>query len=232
MIKRAVLASAFAVGVVATPAMANWTGVYIGVHTGGAFGDTEITNVSNGSVGEIDFTAGQTIEHEPDGILGGAQIGYNFQMTNWLFGIELTGAGLDYDEITLNPNAPDAELVTSEIEWLATAAARIGWTWQDCLFYLKGGYATGDVQISHVDPPGGDANAYSTEETHGGWLGGVGFEHQIGDRVSVGIEYNYIDLGEQDHTGVLTGGGTTVVNDVDAQLHTVTARLNWNLWAP
>jgi outer membrane immunogenic protein len=233
MIKRAVLASAFAVGVMAAPAAAqDWTGFYIGLHVGGAFGDTEWTNVTNGSVGEIDFAPGQSFDHEPDGVLGGAQIGYNFQMTNWLFGLEVTGAGLDYDETTLNPNAPDVEITTSEIEWLATAAARVGWTWQECLLYLKGGYATGNLQTTHVDPPGGDANAYATDETHHGWVGGAGFEHQIGERASVGIEYNYIDLGEQDHTGVLTGGGTTVVNDMDVQIHTVTARLNWALWAP
>lgn len=92
------------------------------------------------------------------------------------------------------------------------------------MLYLKGGYAGASVNADHVDP---SVTAYSTDETHSGWMAGLGLERQIGDNVSLGVEYNYIDLGNQDHTGVATGGGT-VVNDIDVQMHTVTARLNWH----
>lgn len=230
MTKHALLATVFAFGAIAAPASAgDWTGFYVGLHAGGAFGDTDWTNVSNttpGGVGtKIDFTPGQTISQSVDGVLGGGQLGYNFQMTNWLFGIELTGAGLDYDETTLNTNPGDTnEFVTSEINWLASAAARLGWTWNDSLVYLKGGYAVGDVDTSHVDP---GLKSYATSETQNGWLAGAGLEHEIGEHVSVGLEYNYVDLGNQDHSALVNGGGT-IVNDIDVQLHTVTARLNYH----
>lgn len=229
MTKHALLATVFAFGAIAAPASAgDWTGFYVGLHAGGAFGDTDWANVSNGSGGEIDFVAPQTISQSVDGVLGGAQLGYTFQMTNWLFGVEVTGAGLDYDETELNLNAPDTETVSSEIEWLVTAAARLGWAFGDSALYLKGGYAGANLNTSHVDLPGGDANAYTTDETHNGWMAGAGLEHEIGEHTSVALEYNYIDLGNQDHTGILTGGGTTVVNDMDVQMHTVTARLNYH----
>ncbi len=217
-------------------AAGDWSGVYIGGHVGGGFGDIDWTNVSDGSGAVMDLDPGETISQEPDGILGGGQIGYNFQMTNWLFGIELSGSALDFDDVTLNPNPGGTEeFVTSEVEWLATAAARLGWTWQDSLFYLKGGYAAGKVNTSHVDPSAAvdaSVDSYSTDETHSGWVAGAGLEHQIGDGVSVGLEYNYIDLCNQDHSGTTVGGAALMVNDIDVQLHTVTARLNWNLWTP
>lgn len=211
-----------------------WTGFYIGANVGAATGDVDWTNVSNATGGEIDFTPGQTIGQSPDGVLGGVQLGYNFQMTSWVFGLEATGFGLDFDETTANPNPGGAdEFVSSEMDWLATAAARVGFASMDSLFYLKGGYATANVTTEHVDPAGGPADAndpqlYSTDETHHGWMAGAGIEHQIGSNVSVGLEYNYIDLGETDHSGVTTGGTDLVVNNIDVQLHTVTARLNYH----
>ena len=230
MTKQALLASAIAVAALALPANAGtWNGFYIGLNAGGAFGDTDWTNVSNttpgGGAAPINFTVGQTIGQSPEGVLAGGQIGYNFQMSNWLFGVELTGATLDYDETTLNTNPGDTnEFVSSEINWLATAALRAGWTWNDSLLYLKGGYAMSKVNTDHIDPFN---TSYSTDEDHNGWLAGAGLEHQIGDNVSVGLDYTYIDLGNQDHSGAATGGGT-VVNDIDVTVQTVTARLSYH----
>lgn len=229
MTKQMLLASVFAVGALTLPASAgSWNGFYIGLNAGGAFGDTDWTNVSNGTGGAttIDFDPGETISQSVDGVVAGGQIGYNYQMSNWLFGIELTGETLDYDETTVNNNGDPTEFVSSEINWLATASLRAGWTWDDSVVYLKGGYAMSKVNTDHVDPPGG-ATRYSTDEDHGGWIAGAGVEHQIGDNVSLGLEYNYIDLGNQDHTGVATGTGT-VVNDIDVTLQTVTARLSYH----
>lgn len=233
MNKTALLASCALVSMFAAQSAlaAEWTGVYIGAHVGGAFGDTDYTNISDTS-GVMDLDPGETITLEPDGVLGGAQIGYNHQWTNFLFGIEVSGSGLDFDDTAPNPfPGGTEEFVTTEIEWLATATARLGWAWQDSLLYVKGGYATGNVNASHVDPSGAvDASidSYSTDETHGGWIAGAGIEHQIGERVSFGVEYNYIDLGEQDHTGVTVTSLDTAVNNIDVQLHTVTARLNYH----
>lgn len=220
---------------IAPASAANWNGFYIGLHAGGATGDVDWTNVTNSTGGntDIEFGPADTIGQSPDGVLGGAQLGFNYQFTNWLVGFEVAGSGLDFDETTANPNATEAEFVSSEIEWLATAAARLGFTSMDSLFYLKGGYATANIATEHTNPDGAGAdlaNSYSTDETHHGWVAGVGFEHMIGSNVSVGVEYNYVDLGNTDHTGVAIGGN--VVNDMDAQLHTVTARLNMNLYTP
>lgn len=223
---------------IAPASAANWNGFYIGLHAGGATGDVDWTNVTNNDANTaIDFDPTQTINQSPDGVLGGAQIGFNYQMTNWVFGLEAAGSGLDFDETTANTNDPlSDEFVSSEMDWLFTGAARVGFATMDSLIYLKGGYATANITTSHVDGSGGaevpDTNSYSTDETHSGWVAGLGLEHQIGSNVSVGIEYNYIDLGETDHSALTVNGADPVVNNIDVQLHAVTARLNWNLYMP
>ena len=82
MTKQVLLASVFAVGTLALPASAgDWNGFYIGLNAGGAFGDTDWTNVSNTTPGgaRINFVAPQTIAQSPNGVLAGGQIGYNYQ---------------------------------------------------------------------------------------------------------------------------------------------------------
>jgi outer membrane immunogenic protein len=207
---------------------AEWTGFYLGVHVGGASGDIDWTSVSE-ATGYIDLLPGDSLGVGPDGVLGGAQLGYNFALTNWVFGVEGTFSGLDFDETADNPFNVGDEFIQSDIEWLGTAAARLGFTTGDTLFYAKGGWAVAEVNTHHEDYAGGRQGFYSTAETHNGWVAGAGIEHAIAQDVSVALEYNYIDLGEQEHSGIATTGfGGLVVNDVEAQLHTGTVRLNWH----
>lgn len=226
MTKRVLLASVFALGAIVAPASAgSWTGVYIGGHVGGAWGDVDTTNITNGTL-YWPLNPGNSATLSPDGVLGGAQLGYNFEASGWLFGVELSASGMDLDETAFL--LPD-DNYTVETEWLAIAAARIGWIWnQTTVFYVKGGYAAADIQTSESDTVAPNVGTFTTDETHSGWTAGAGFEHMISPDVSVGVEYNYIDLGSEDHVAV----PPPVVNEVEAQLHAVTARLNWHFWSP
>ena len=218
MTKHALLASVFAL---AAPANADFGGLYLGAHAGGIWGDIETTTVTDTTA----WFEGDNADFAPSGVIAGGQLGYNFQFSNWVVGIELSGSTLDFEE-TL---AIGDDRYLAEVEWLGIAALRAGWLWsQRSLVYLKGGYATGSVQTRDIDtiaPTG----SFSTDETHGGWMAGAGFEHMLSSDVSAAVEYNYIDLGSQDHVGV---SGGTVRNDVDVQTHAVTVRLNWQFWSP
>jgi len=208
---------------------AEWTGFYIGANVGGTFGDVDLTGVSE-DTDYVNIDPGEVFSFSPDGVLGGAQLGYNFQMGDWLFGVEVEGHGMDFDEIGSDPASTD--ILTVESEWGATASARLGFVLSsNSLLYVKGGYATGNIKTSYLDTSGPTTQTglLETDETHHGFVVGAGFEHAIGEHTSFGVEYNYIDLGETDHSGTASGlGGGLVVYDVQAQLHTVTARLNYH----
>src|SRR5262249_49788539 len=56
----------------------NWTGFYCGGHVGGAWGDKDWVAVGVGPLGS----------HNVDGFIGGGQVGYNYQVGRWVFGVE------------------------------------------------------------------------------------------------------------------------------------------------
>jgi outer membrane immunogenic protein len=223
MNKQALFASVFALGVLAVPANADFGGLYIGGHAGGAWGDVDTTTVSDGTA-YWDPAPGGTTASEVDGVLGGAQIGYDFSFSGWLVGVELAGSFGEIDQTTL---LGTDDVYTVGANWLANASARLGWLWNGrTLFYAKGGYAVAEIETTALDTVGPNTGAFATSERHSGWLAGAGIEHMISNDVSFGIEYAYMDLGEQDHRPPL------IVNDVEVTLQTVTARLNWHFWTP
>jgi outer membrane immunogenic protein len=228
MTKRILLASAaFALAsTLSLPANAAgpWTGLYLGGHVGGTWGDVDVSN-TNSVPTFFDLNPGDTVTFSPNGVLGGAQIGYNYQMSNWVFGLEVEGSMMDFDETKI---LLFDDVGTLEAEWLATAAVRVGYALnQTSLVYVKGGYATGNLLFNDSDTVPAFTGAFSTDEMHSGWVAGAGFEHLMSDSVSVALEYDYVDLGEDTHSA-LTGG---VVNEIGAQTHTVSVRLNWH-WNP
>ena len=71
-------------------------------------------------------------------------------------------------------------------------------------------------------------DAFSDNETHQGWFIGGGLEYAATDNVIVGAEYNYIDLGgKKNHNGTTDIGIPYVNADVEAQIHTITARVSF-----
>jgi opacity protein-like surface antigen len=223
MHKQALLAAAFALGIVAAPASADFGGLYIGGHAGGGWGDIDTATQSNTSA-FWDLGAGGSLAGEVDGVLAGAQLGYDFRFANWLIGLEVGGSFGELDQTVLS--IVD-DVYTVEANWLANASLRAGWLWNArTLLYAKGGYAIGEIETSARDTVPAATGSFSTSERHNGWLAGAGIEHMISDDLSFGVEYNYMDLGEQDHRPPL------IVNNVDVQIQTVTARLNWHFWSP
>jgi outer membrane immunogenic protein len=232
MTKHTLLASVFVFGLVAAPAHAGWGGLYVGLHGGGAWGDTDVTTVSQvGQNGFWEVLNGASFNVERDGVIGGAQLGYDFAFSKWVVGFELAGSYGDVDQ-TLFITTDDQFTVSSR--WLASASLRAGFVLRPTsLLYVKGGFATGDVETREIDISGGPQGQFATEETHSGWLAGAGWEEAISSDLSFAVEYNYIDLGNQDHASVAFAPvGGTIVNDVDVQQHAVTARLNWHFWSP
>src|SRR5689334_25056294 len=63
----------------------NWTGFYVGINGGGGWGKSDWTNAA-GSTGSFDVSGG----------LVGGTIGYNWQASQWVFGLE---GDIDWSDI-------------------------------------------------------------------------------------------------------------------------------------
>jgi outer membrane immunogenic protein len=154
------------------PAYANWTGFYLGINGGYAWGDSEWS----GGVGNFKVS--------PNGWLLGGTAGYNYQTGAWVWGIEG-----DWDYVDLNGTAGVLCVGCSVKDtWLATFRGRLGYAgWNNWLPYITGGGAAGNLKVS--TPFGDNSN------TKWGWTAGAGIEWAFLANWSAKVEYLYVDLG-------------------------------------
>ena len=191
----------------ATAPAYHWSGAYAGANFGGAFSNEDVTT-------PIGISA-----TNPSGVLGGLQVGYNYQISPWLLGIE---AELDWTSAQgrtnfINPAA--ALSVTSDHNWYDTLDGRVGYVMGPLMLYAKGGAAwmNADYRLE-VNSGIGGANVMSATRT--GWNVGTGLEYMLGSRWSAKLEYDYLDFGS-DTLGFVTpfGNGVTfktAINEVKA----------------
>ncbi|HXX26325.1 MAG TPA: outer membrane protein [Pseudolabrys sp.] len=154
----------------------NWTGFYVGINGGGAFGHASVSN----AFGSQGFDA--------DGGLVGGTLGYNWQVGQWVLGIE---GDIDWADIRGSTSNGLCFGGTCSVknDWLATVRGRIGYAFDRFMPYITGGGAFGDVKTS-VPAFGGQTN------TQAGWTAGAGLEFAINGPWTAKVEYLYVDLGK------------------------------------
>ena len=183
-----------------------WQGLYAGLHGGYGWGETDSSCLSGlcGSLGSYDT----------DGVIAGAQIGYNWKLAGFLVGLEsdISFSAIEGDAFF------GAKSVSSELDWMATLRARAGALVTDhVLIYGTGGVAWGDWKDSF------QSNSFSDVET--GWTAGGGVETKVTEWVSLKAEYLYVDFGDETHA--FAAPSATV--KFDHQIHTVRVGLNVKL---
>src|SRR5450631_4015490 len=135
----------------------NWTGLYIGISGGGAFGHSDFgPPFSSGSFN----TSG--------GLVGGT-LGYNYQMGQVVLGLEGDGS---WSNIRGSGTCL-AGTITCGVRnnWLGTARARLGLAVDRFMPYVTGGAAFGDIKTS--------AAGFADSTTKTGWTAGCGIEAKI-----------------------------------------------------
>ena len=157
------------------PPAFSWTGVYIGLNTGYAFGQSNWTSPM-GSTGYFDV----------DGALAGVTLGGNYQIGQIVFGAE---GDIDWQNVrgalvggncTL-PGAVAASCASAS-NWVGTFRARLGFAMDRVLFYATGGGAVANIKASLNALPW----ASSTEL---GFSSGVGVEVAMTDNWTAKAEY-------------------------------------------
>ena len=164
----------------------NWSDIYVGVHGGYSWGD------SDAGYDDPDFAdAGGPLDMSPDGGFGGVQIGYNWQMpSNIVLGVE---AAVSYADIgdTIPDVLTPGESIDSDTDFVGTFRGRLGYAMDRFLPFVTGGLAVAQTEVSS------SAIGFSDEKTLTGWTVGAGVEVAIDDTWSVSAEYIYTDLGDE-----------------------------------
>ena len=171
-------------------------------------------------------------------LLGG-QLGYNYQTSLLLAGVEADIQGLFGGRASRSngiamplppPALPFSNLVTfnnlgSRLDWLATLRGRLGFVAApSLLLYGTGGLALGGATLTANTLVRRDNNfqtpgfaAVNVSGAHAGWTLGVGSEWKFVSNWSAKLEYLYYDLGRLSGTSALTSsliftGGLYTVN--------------------
>jgi outer membrane immunogenic protein len=213
---------------VVAPAPYNWTGFYAGLNIGGSWGNQDNSLVS--TAGVVAFTNSDHI----DGVIGGGQIGYNWQANQWVFGLEadFQGSGQKGDGSFFIPAVggflalviPSTSITYEDkLNWFGTVRGRIGYAFDRWLPYVTGGWAFGHGEINGTRTTGAVSTTFSGSEDYSGWTIGGGVEWAFANRWSAKVEYLYIDFGDGPTVPV-----TPVVNVVSGKMTDNIVRLGVN----
>jgi outer membrane immunogenic protein len=182
----------------------NWTGLYVGLNAGYSWGKQDNSLQTPGGA----IIGGNSNSDKINGFIGGGQIGYNWQINQWVLGLEgdFQGSGQKgngtFGIPGFDPCAPvavcpvPASVVgyTDKLDWFGTVRGRIGYAFDRWLPYLTGGWAFGHGTISGTSA-GGIVGTFSGSNTYSGWTVGAGLEWALTDYWSAKAEYLYIDFG-------------------------------------
>ena len=208
----------------APPPMAaifSWTGFYIGANGGGAFGNRDTVTITERDAAGALVTGGAWPGFgnfgslEPTGGFGGVQAGYNWQVQNWVFGIEtdFQGSSIKDSSSATLPYFVGTTVTAgaaNKIEWFGTLRGRLGIAFDRVLLYATGGLAYGNSKysIAWFDTSGAGFTAAATNDsTRVGYVAGAGIEWAFAPNWSVKGEYQYIDLGKRTVTAQEFSGG-------------------------
>jgi outer membrane immunogenic protein len=228
----------------------SWTGIYVGAHAGYAGSDshwtyTNLNPYSGPAPGTTITTPG--VNFSTSSAMGGVQAGANYQLGAIVLGGEVSFSGMNLGESRANPGQyllPYAtSTVRTETNNLLLVTGKVGWTWDPrWLAYVKGGYARADVEtagITNVLPsaplplPIAPAGMnFNTRDHQDGWAIGGGVEFKLSEHVGIAVEYMHVGLDSDLHVATLSNFPPppfVVRHNVDADIDTVTARLNLHL---
>lgn len=194
------------------PVVDEWTGPYVGLNLGGSWGRSATTYYDPDPA----FVPFSTSQHM-DGVLGGAQIGYNVQFNRtWLAGLEADFQGTGQrgsatfppiTEVFAGPapiTTTTTGTLTQKMPWFGTVRARLGVEPSEhWLLYVTGGLAYAQIRSTAavsaattiVGVTTTVATSSSVNNDRAGWTAGVGAEWMFAKQWSAKLEYLYMDYG-------------------------------------
>jgi outer membrane immunogenic protein len=179
----------------------NWTGFYLGLNGGGAWGDSDWN--------------GFAVSNSPSGGMFGVTAGYNWQGggSPWVFGLEG-----DIDWTSINDTVVCAVGTNCETrnDWFGTIRGRVGYAWDRFMPYVTGGVAFGNIDANVTGLPG-------NSDTNAGWTIGVGVEGVIVGNWTAKVEYLYADLGDTTCSAAACG----IATNVDLRLNIFRGGVNY-----
>ena len=195
------------------PTAFSWTGCYLGGNVGGLWLKGDWTDPTG---------AAATGSNTASGVTAGGQLGCNYQVGPWVFGVE---GMFNWADANNNSTSIAGNNLHTDTNWLANVTGRVGYAIFDRnLLYVKGGGAWID-QSNSVTAAGTVFN--TGDYTRGGWTVGAGWEYAFAPNWSAKIEYNYMDFGNKSPTFISAGGAAATNVNIDQTAHLALFGVNY-----
>jgi outer membrane immunogenic protein len=160
------------------PPIFSWTGFYVGAN--GVYGWGDVHGPNNGVFGS------------PSGGMGGVTAGYNYQIGQFVTGLE---GDFDWGDISENKTLAGGDFSKYHVQDFATFRGRVGVAMDRALLYVTGGYAGGEIHTTLVDAA--IPAAFSQSNWQSGYAVGAGIEYAFTNNISGKAEYLFSSLGEK-----------------------------------
>jgi outer membrane immunogenic protein len=217
-------------------AIYDWSGFYVGLNGGGGSARKCWDLVQTGAVVfAAPFTEGC---HNATGGTVGGQIGYRWQMSSWVFGIEGQGNWANFKGSNLNLLAggvlPAGVIDQTKVNGFGLITGQVGYAWNNVLWYAKGGAAVAhDKYYGQVIGLTFDTSS----ETRWGGTVGTGIEFGFAPNWSVAVEYDHLFMGRHSNTfNFATAAapfvGASRIDSIRQDVDMVTARVNYHFGGP
>jgi outer membrane immunogenic protein len=185
----------------------NWTGFYLGAHVGYGWAQHRYTDFSGV------FAPGSATAN---GFFGGIQGGYNWQINQFVVGIE---ADISASAIRRTYALGGGDTYRIAVPFMSTVRARAGFAADRALFYVTGGLGVATFQDRVFDAlpvP----TTFTASSTRAGYVLGAGIEYAFTQNWTAKIEYNYFGFG--DRRNVITR-----LDRIRTDIHTVKLGVNY-----
>jgi outer membrane immunogenic protein len=224
----------------------NWSGFYVGLNGGG--GSTRDCWNNNNILGVAVPSTSEGCHDATGGMVGG-QVGYRWQATNWVFGLEAQGDWANFKGSNTSALPVPAFLApfgvasftnNSKIDALGLFTGQVGYAWNNVLWYVKGGAAVTDNKYNgNATVPGlGTVSFDSASETRWGGVVGTGLEIGFAPGWSVAFEYDHLFMGSSNNTFGFTSvtapllTGTSRIDNIRQDIDMGTVRINYTFGGP
>ena len=168
----------------------SWTGFYVGAEFGGQWGNNSGSVVDN-------FTSGS---YNTSGVVGGGLVGYNYQINQFVLGVEgdLTGSSNQGRFSTTNAfgiaglNASQ----NTQYGFGAGVRGRLGYAIDRTLIYATGGWAYETIDQTYNNNLVNNILQQKISTDRSGYTVGGGVEYAFNYNWSARLEYRWTDYGK------------------------------------
>ena len=207
------------------PAFYDWSGVYVGVNGGWGTESRCFDSISPAGT----FIAADGC-HDTSGAVAGGQVGYRWQSSSWVFGMEAQGDWADLRGSSVSIINP-ANINRSRMDAFGLFTGQVGYAWNTALLYLKGGAAV--VADRNDVLSGGVVAATSSGDNRWGGTVGGGLEFSFAPNWSAAVEYDHLFIANNNTNftvppGLVAFGSDRLRGDADL----VTVRVNYRWGGP